>query len=106
MPVQMDQIAAYAMIVAFFLLFGIFFVTQVQPYTGEEQALPPLSPAAEEVEREVKSKSKRGRIYAACMLSFFLVLGVFLVLAVREEERIKRASLSSAKTARWAERVK
>lgn len=96
MPVQMDQIAAYAMIIGFFLLFGLIFLTQVQSYTGEEQALPSLSPAAQEVEDELKRKSRRGRIYAALILAFFLLLGIFLLGAIWEEEHKERAPRSKS----------
>ncbi len=84
MPIQMLQIAAYALVIAFFLLFGLFLFLLIQPYTREEQA-PPLSPA-QQARMEALWHELRIGDYALA-LGLFLLVGLLTFLLAKKDER-------------------
>ena len=79
--------ATYALIIAFFLLFGILLFFLIQPYTREEQA-PALSPA-QQARMEALWHELRLGDYALA-LGLFLLVGLLAFVLMKKDERQQR----------------
>ncbi len=85
MQLQTLQMAAYALIVAFFLLFGLLLFSLIQSYTEEESVPPSLSPAQQERTKALTHELKI--VDYALALGLFLLVGLLAwVLAKKDEQ--------------------
>jgi hypothetical protein len=87
MPVQMDQIAAYAMIAGFLIFASILLLTQVITYHGEKHVAYPLSAGGKPMNCESSNKRKCEITDVIGISVFFLLLAVLLILVARAETR-------------------
>lgn len=83
LPAEMLQIAAYALIVGFFLLFGLLLVWLVYPYTEEKPA--PLSSAAQQAHQDLKNQTKQTIADCALALGLFLLVSLLVLVMAKKE---------------------